>query len=77
MCIWFIIAALNDLDISAADIGNVHSNVLCHEKECFAAGRKFGTNNIGRIVIIVWALYGLKSLSPFESEYRAELDVSP
>jgi hypothetical protein len=43
----FLIAALNDLDLLAADVGN-----LCP---------KFGPNNIGKTVIVVRTMYGLKS----------------
>ena len=57
----FMIAALNDLDILAADIGNAYLNAPCREKVYFFAGTEFGTENKGRPVIIVRALYGLKS----------------
>jgi hypothetical protein len=57
----FLLAALNGLDILAADIGNAYINVDCREKVFFIAGDEFGETNKGKIVIIVKALYGLKS----------------
>ena len=57
----FTIAALNELDILAADIGKAYLNAPCREKVYFCAGAEFGTKNKGRLVVIVRALYGLKS----------------
>jgi hypothetical protein len=57
----FLLAALNDLDIQAADIGNTDINADMCEMVCFTAGDEFGAVNKGKIVIIVEALYGLKS----------------
>ena len=56
----FVIAALNGLDILAADIGNAYLNAPCREKIYFEAGEEFG-NRKGARVIVVRALYGLKS----------------
>ena len=41
--IWiaFLIAALNDLDIMAADIGNAYLNAPCREKIWTVAGKEF------------------------------------
>jgi hypothetical protein len=58
--IGFLIAALNDLQIMAADIGNAYLNADCREKIYFVAGPEFGTKQ-GRVLIIKKALYGLKS----------------
>ena len=38
----FLIAALNDLEITAADIGNAYLNADCREKIYFIAGPEFG-----------------------------------
>jgi len=57
----FLIAALNDLDILAADIGNAYINADAREQVYFIAGDEFGTNRKGKRVIIIKALYGLKS----------------
>jgi hypothetical protein len=57
----FLIAALNDLDILAADIGNAYINANVREKVYFIAGDEFGMNKKGKRVVIVKALYGLKT----------------
>ena len=53
-------AALNDLDILAGDIQNASLNAPSLEKNYFIAGNKWGAH-IGRIVLIVRALYGQKT----------------
>lgn len=58
--IGFLIAALNDLNVLAADIGNAYLNADCREKIFFVAGPEFGSKK-GHILIIKKALYGLKS----------------
>lgn len=57
----FLIAALNDLDILAADVQNAYLNAPTKEKVYTIAGPEFGATNEGRPVILVRALYGLKS----------------
>ncbi|MGH7974682.1 MAG: reverse transcriptase domain-containing protein, partial [bacterium] len=56
----FLIAALNDLDVLAADIGNAYLNASTKEKVYTTAGKEFGSKE-GFSVLIVRALYGLKS----------------
>ena len=56
----FVLAALNDLDIMACDIGNAYLNAPCREKVWFVAGPEFGSRQ-GTVIRIVRALYGLKS----------------
>ena len=56
----FLIAALNDLDVFAADIGNAYLNAPCREKIWTVAGAEFGTDQ-GAVMIVKRALYGLKS----------------
>eukprot|EP00957_Ditylum_brightwellii_P086655 6593559-Ditylum_brightwellii.AAC.1 len=56
----FLITALDDLDVMAADIGNAYQNALHREKIYTVAGPEFGTEE-GTIFIVVRALYGLKS----------------
>jgi hypothetical protein len=58
--IMFLIAALNDLKILGADIGNAYLNAPNREKVYAIAGKEFGSR-AGENVIIVRALYGLKS----------------
>ena len=57
----FLLAALNDLDILAADIGNAYLNARTREKIFIICGREFGDSYVGRKALIVRALYGLKS----------------
>ena len=57
----FLLAALNDLDVCAADIGNAYLNADCAEKIYTIAGREFGPQLQGKVLIIHKALYGLKS----------------
>jgi hypothetical protein len=58
----FLIAALNGLDILAADIGNAYINADAREQVYFIAGDEFGQSHKGQHVVIVKALYGLKTL---------------
>ncbi len=57
----FLIAALNDLELLAADIGNAYLNAFTKEKVHTECGLEFGHQFVGRTAIIVCALYGLKS----------------
>ena len=57
----FVIAALNDLDVLSADIQNAYLNAPTKERCYTTAGLEFGKAKQGRPVIIVRALYGLKS----------------
>jgi hypothetical protein len=60
MRIAFTLAALNGLDVLAGDIQNAYLNAGTKEKVYTMAGPEFGSNT-GRPVLIVRALYGLKS----------------
>ena len=55
------LAALNGLDVLAADIQNAYLNAPTSEKLWTRAGMEFGSSNIGRPVLIVRALYGLRT----------------
>jgi hypothetical protein len=57
----FLLAALNDIQILSADIGNAYLQAPCREKIHTTAGPEFGPSRIGQTVIIVRAMYGLKS----------------
>ena len=61
--IWiaFLVAALNDLDILAADVQDAYLNAPTKEKYWFKAGLEFGPDQVGQPIIIVRALYRLKS----------------
>jgi hypothetical protein len=56
----FLLAALNDMDIMACDIGNAYLNAPCRKRVWFVAGPEFGSRQ-GTVVKVVRALYGLKS----------------
>ena len=55
------LAALYDLDVLSADVQGTYLNAPTKEKVYTIAGLEFGATNVGRPVLIVWALYGLKS----------------
>jgi hypothetical protein len=57
----FLIAAMNDLDLLSADIGNAYLNAYTKEKVHTECGLEFGHEFVGQTAIIVCALYGLKS----------------
>jgi len=57
----FLVAALNDIDVLAADVQNASLNALTKEKVYMIAGLEFGPQNVGGPVLIVRELYGLKS----------------
>jgi len=57
----FTYAALNDLSICAADIQNAYLQAPTSEKHYIVCGPEFGIENVGRLAIIVRALYGGKS----------------
>jgi hypothetical protein len=56
----FLIAALNGLDIMSCDLENAYLNAKCKEKIWFKGGIECGANQ-GKVLIVVCALYGLKS----------------
>jgi hypothetical protein len=57
----FLIAALNNISLLSADIGNTYLNAETKEKVHTICGPEFGPQYIGRIAVIHKALYGLKS----------------
>ena len=59
--IGFLLAALNGIDVIAADIAGAYLNAPCHEKICMKCGLEFGKEYEGRFAIITKALYGLKT----------------
>ena len=54
------IAALNDLKVRACDIQNAYLTAPCKEKIYTTAGPEFGSD-MGKQMVVVRALYGLKS----------------
>lgn len=61
VCLAFLIAALNDLNILVADVGTAYLNAPTKEKVHTTCGIEFGQGLIGRTAVICRALYGLKS----------------
>ena len=56
-----MLAALNDLDVLAADVQSAFLNAPAKERVCTVAGPKFGVAGSGCPAPIVCALHGLKS----------------
>ena len=54
-------AALNDLDVFAANIWNAYLQALSSQKDYIICGPEFGVENIGRTALIHHALYGGKA----------------
>jgi hypothetical protein len=61
VCIAFLIAALNELEIKSIDIGNAYLNAPAWEKVYTTAGPEFRPDKIGKPVSIERALYDLKT----------------
>ena len=57
----FTYAALNNLLICAADIQNAYLQVPASEKHYIICGPEFGLENVGKLAVVVRALYGGKS----------------
>jgi Reverse transcriptase (RNA-dependent DNA polymerase) len=60
ICLAFLIAALNDINIMSCDLENAHLNAPCREKIWFEGGIKCGKDQ-GKVYVIVRSLYSLKS----------------
>ena len=57
----FPLAALHNLEILAGDIGNAYLNAITTEKTYYRAGNEWGPMIKGRVLVVVWPLYGLKT----------------
>jgi Reverse transcriptase (RNA-dependent DNA polymerase) len=57
----FLYASLNDLKIMSADVQGAYLNAPCKEKVYTRCGPEFGPEHIGKIAVVVKALYGLKN----------------
>jgi Reverse transcriptase (RNA-dependent DNA polymerase) len=66
------IASLNNLNVLAADVQNAYLNAPTKEKCYTTAGPEFGSDNQGRPVLIVRALYGLRSAGARWRDHLAE-----
>jgi hypothetical protein len=67
----FLYAALNDLDILSADVQNAYLNAPTKEKLYTTAGLEFVSNNVKHPVLIVCAVYGLRSSGARWREHMA------
>jgi Reverse transcriptase (RNA-dependent DNA polymerase) len=56
----FMLAALNELDLLAANLKGAYLNAPCRERVCFKVGKELGEDE-GKWVVITRAIYGLKS----------------
>jgi hypothetical protein len=59
--LFFLLAALNDVDVLACDIQNAYINAETKEKIWFHGGDEMGSDK-GKVIVIVRALYGLNRL---------------
>jgi hypothetical protein len=57
----FTLAVLNDFDVLSVNVQGAYLNAVTKEKVYTVAGLEFGADSVGRPVLIVRALYGLKS----------------
>jgi hypothetical protein len=57
----FTYAALNNVDVCAADIQNAYLQAPSSQKDYIICGPEFGIENIGKVALIWRALYGGKS----------------
>ena len=65
-------AALNDLDVFAADIQNAYLQAPSSVKHYITCGRDFGLENVGKRALIICALYGCKTAGrDFRNHLRA------
>ena len=58
----FTYAALNGLQVFAADICNAYLQAPSTQKDFIVCGPEFRIKNIGKVALIHWALYGGKSM---------------
>ena len=61
----FMITAMHNLDVFASDIGNTYLNTKSREKCRVILNDEwmFGPGAVGKIALIIWTLYGMKSSS--------------
>ena len=77
----FTYAVLNGLQMFAANIHNAYLQAPSSQKDYVVCGLEFGIQNIGKVVLIHWALYGGKSAGrDFRNHLRScmhHLDFRP
>ena len=57
----FTYAALNEIDVCAADVRNAYLQAPSSQKDYIICGPEFGLENVGKVALIQRALYGGKS----------------
>jgi hypothetical protein len=67
----FLVAALNDLEVQSANISGAYLNAKAAEKVYTTEGKEFGPGKAGRPVLIVRALYRLRSSGKVWREHMA------
>ena len=72
----FNLAALNDLDIFAADIQNTYLTSPCGEKIIFTCEPEFRSEHKGKTEVVVRAIYGLRSSGPEFCNHLASFMVA-
>ena len=60
MCLSFLLAAANDLQILSGDIGNAYLNASNQEKILYRSGDEWGPAIKGSVLVMIRALYGIK-----------------
>ena len=70
--ICLLLAALNELDVQAADIENAYLTAPCRERMWTRLGNEFGKDKENKVFIVVRALYGLKSSGAAFRAFLAE-----
>ena len=61
VCLAFLIAELNGLDIMVCGVGDLYLNSTFGVDVLFAAGPDRGPEKTGKVMVMVRDLYGLKS----------------
>jgi hypothetical protein len=70
----FTYAALNGLEIFAADIRNVNLQAPSSQSDYIYCGPEFGIENVGKVALIRRALYGGKSAGKdFRNHLRSSM----
>ena len=67
-----ILAALNGLQVLACDIQNAYLIASCYEKIWTTTRPEF-RSDVGKNILVVWALYGLKSSGAVFRAFLAEI----
>jgi hypothetical protein len=70
--LFFLLAALNNMNVLACDIQNAYLNAPTKEKVWFCGGKELGPDE-GKVIVIVRALYGLKSSDARFRDHLAQM----